>query len=109
MKVLVRHHCGAGRRKTGRAWKELNSVHAELVKHWASYQRACQAMENLPDREQTQLKYQPIAKADLKSVADVTNPNRIGQRNNVLPWFWTAQPSSNDPKWLDECEDLSAC
>jgi hypothetical protein len=108
IKALVRRHRGAGQKKTSRAWGEVNKAHVDMVKHWAAYRRATRAMKTLPEAEASAKKFKPIEKSDLKSVADITAPNRVGQRNDSLPWFWSAHEAQDNPKWVAESKQMLA-
>jgi hypothetical protein len=45
-----------------------------------------------------------LKKDDLKLVQDVTDPNRVGQRNNNIPWIWRAGGTLGDSgsAWMEE-------
>ena len=34
-------------------------------------------------------RYQKIERSDLKMSGDIVEENRVGQRNSILPWFWS--------------------
>jgi hypothetical protein len=79
-----------------------------MVKHWAAYRRATQAMKTLPEAKASAKKFRPIEKSELKSVADITAPNRVGQRNDILPWFWSVHEAQDNPKWVAESKQILA-
>ncbi|KAG2103721.1 uncharacterized protein F5147DRAFT_654633 [Suillus discolor] len=49
-------------------------------------------------------RYQILAKEHLKVSTAVADPNTRGQRNDVLPWFWSldVQRDSDSSEWLNE-------
>jgi hypothetical protein len=85
-----------------RGWNQVNLAHADLVAHWATFRWTRRALHTLPDSGRTLEKFKEIHKTDLKTIADVINPERVGQRNDLLPWFWTMHQDSSDPAWLDK-------
>lgn len=102
IKFLVRRNRGSGQYKKTRAWAEVNSSHADLVKHWAAYRRAQDALVKLPNTKDTLKTLEPIQKEQLQELKDITEENRTGQRNDTLPWFWRMGSESGGPKWSTE-------
>jgi hypothetical protein len=82
--VLIRHvvrrNRDAGQYRKGRAWKEVSASHADLVRAWRTYERACLAIMRLPGHAKLQQQFQNIAREDLKEIKDITHANRVGQR-----------------------------
>lgn len=102
IKFLVRRNRDAGQHKRTRAWDEVNSSHSDLIKSWASYRRAREALSKLPGAKDLLKKFLPIEKGDLNELKDITEENRVGQRNDTLPWFWRMGGSNDGPEWSVE-------
>src|SRR6266481_536980 len=53
--------------------------------------------------------YKPILLKDLTLSGDVVEENRLGQRSNVLAWFWHIGAPNGDQRdeWMEECESSS--
>ena len=53
--------------------------------------------------------YKPILANDLTISGDVVEEQRLGQRNDVLAWFWhIGAPQGNQgDDWMEECENSS--
>jgi hypothetical protein len=103
IRTVVRRNRDAGQYKRGRAWKEVNNAHRNMVKSWRTYERARRAILQLPNSGKLVEIFQPIVRSDLKDMGDITHANRIGQKNDMLPWFWRMKDSSyNDEGWLVE-------
>jgi hypothetical protein len=88
IRYLVRRNRDAGQHKRGRAWKEVSTVHAQLVKNWALYRQSQVAITHLPNAAEEQKQFQPIEREDLRDLKDITSSNRFNQRSDTLPWFW---------------------
>jgi hypothetical protein len=49
--------------------------------------------------------YKSLQADDLRLSEDVTNANRVGQRNDQAAWFWyQGQPNAKDNEWMNECK-----
>jgi len=53
--------------------------------------------------------YKPILPEDLNLSGDVAEEHRLGQRNEVLAWFWHIEAPNGEQgdQWMEECESLS--
>src|SRR6266481_2309902 len=53
--------------------------------------------------------YKPILLKDLTLSGDVVEENRLGQRSDVLAWFWHigAPNGGQRDEWMEECESSS--
>jgi hypothetical protein len=105
--VLIRHvvrrNRDAGQYRKGRAWKEVSASHADLVRAWRTYERARLAIMRLPGHRKLEQQFQYIAREDLKEIKDITHANRVGQRNDTLPWFWRMKGNSqSEQDWQTE-------
>lgn len=91
-------------RKT-RTWDDIKVVTVKVNKHARAYRRARNALERLGADDAMMRRYEKLEKEDLKLSKDVTEENRFGQRNDVLPWFWRleGQNSDQDDTWMQEC------
>lgn len=102
IKFLVRRNRSSGQYKKSRAWDEVNSSHADLVKHWATYRRARDALLRLPHTKKILKTLKPIDKGHLRELKDITEENRTGQRNDTLAWFWRTSTEEEGPEWSVE-------
>lgn len=93
-----RENTGARRDITG-AEEKISRIHR-------TYQRARKALENLGAPSEVMDKYRPILLEDLKVSGDVTEEQRLGQRNDTIPWFWRIGTTNEEQgnEWMDECE-----
>jgi ribosomal protein L31E len=73
-----------------------------IDKHWNIYQLAYQAILKLDASKNILQKFRPLKKEDLRVNTDVTEENRIGQRSDVLAWFWKQGDGNSDNKWMNE-------
>jgi hypothetical protein len=91
-------------RKT-RTWDDIKVVTVKVNKHARAYRRARNALERLGADDAMMRRYEKLEKEDLKLSKDVTEENRFGQRNDVLPWFWRleGQNSDQDDTLMQEC------
>jgi hypothetical protein len=89
IRYLVRRNQDTGQGRCGRSWKEVGTVHRQLILAWAGYCRTHAAIKRLPNSEEAQATLLPIEKSHLAELKDITEANRYSQRSDVLPWFWT--------------------
>ena len=63
-------------------------------------------MERLGADDATLTQYQELRSEHLTLNGDITEENRFGQRNDVLPWFWRLDGQNADQQdvWMQECE-----
>ena len=62
-------------------------------------------MQRLGGGEQLLSKYKVIDHKDLKVSGDITQENRLGQRNDKLAWFWMVGGDlREDNDWMEECK-----
>jgi len=87
-----------------RAWDDVKTAKRQVEKYVRGYHRARGAMKCLAAGPEILSWYKMIKRKDLKLSGDVTEANRLGQRNDKLAWFWTTGWTSNDNNlWMDEC------
>ena len=87
---------------TTRAWKEVNNYTRTRNFLVRVYCRSRQALFQLGvGKEVLEKEYRPITAQDLKVNGDITQENRVGQKNDKLPWFWRLKKSD-----LDERTDI---
>jgi hypothetical protein len=89
-----------------RAWGDIKTITVKVNKHVRAYRRARNAMERLGADDTVLGRYQELKQEHLKLSGDITDENRYGQRNDVLPWFWRldGQNSDQDDTWMQECK-----
>jgi len=89
-----------------RAWDDIKVATIKVNKHVRAYKRARKAMERLGADDAMLGKYQELEREHLKLSGDITEENRFGQRNDVLPWFWRleGQNAEQDNTWMQECK-----
>jgi hypothetical protein len=103
IRFLVRRNRDTGQYKRGRSWKEVGTVHGQLIKAWALYRRCQLAITRLPHATTEQQRFLPIEKEHLRELKDITASNRFDQHNDTLPWFWTMHgPSLGDSNAMHE-------
>ena len=88
LRFIYRRARSHGQKKRGRAWNDVNLVHADLEQAWGTYKRSLRALHKLPQTEQHLKILRPILESDLKVLNDITEPNRTGQRSDTIAWFW---------------------
>ena len=90
---------------TTRAWSQVRSVERVVSYNARIYSKCRQQLVKL-GADKLLEKYQPLIKADLKASSAVADPNARGQRNSILPWFWTLdiQGDSTSSDWMTECK-----
>jgi hypothetical protein len=91
-----------------RAWGNIKAATIKVNKHVRAYRRARRALEHLGADDSTLAHFQKLETNDLKVNLDVTEENRVGQRNDTLPWFWRldGQNADQHETWMQECRAL---
>lgn len=89
--------------------RDLRRADDKINQHVRVYKRARQALERLKAPKEVMDMYRPILPEDLNVSGDVAEEHRLGQRNEVLAWFWRIQAPSGDQgdQWMEECESSS--
>jgi hypothetical protein len=84
----------------------LDQANKTVDKHSKIYQLAYQAILKLNAPMEVLEKFRPLDRKDLQVNTDVTEENRVGQRSDVLAWFWREGSESSDKKdeWMQEGE-----
>jgi hypothetical protein len=110
MQIFIRQNRYSGQKRKLRSWKQVRQTENRLSTAAAAYERARLAIEQLSiDTDEDSMddtgvlwrnRLRIITKEDLKEVKDVTEPNRIGQKNNKLPWFWSMKEGEKDQSGL---------
>jgi hypothetical protein len=89
-----------------KAWDDVKTARRQVDKHVRGYHRARNAMLRLGGAELLE-KYLVIERKDLALSGDITDANRLGQRNDKLAWFWGFGRDLNaDNAWMTECACL---
>jgi hypothetical protein len=89
-----------------RIWDDVKAITVKINKHIRAYRRARKALQRLGADSEILLQYQELKTEHLKLSADITEENRFGQRNDVLPWFWRLGGQNEDQQdtWMQECK-----
>ena len=89
-----------------RSWDEIKMANVQVTKVVRAYRRAHLALRKLGADPVVLDRFQEITPEDLQLNKDVTEENRYGQRQDVLPWFWRmgSDEEQNHDEWLTECE-----
>jgi hypothetical protein len=89
-----------------RAWDDVKAMTVKVTRCVRGYRRTRIAMERLGADHATLKRYSELLREDLKLSADITEENRFGQRNDVLPWFWRLDGANDEEgnTWMKECE-----
>lgn len=95
-------------RTTTKAWDKVNKQDDAARKYRAAYNRARNALTRL-GLDQDYLKtLHNITEDDMKMSGDITEENRVGQRSDVLAWFWRLGSSpdtdENVSDGMKECQ-----
>lgn len=91
-----------------RSRSDVQQADKTIDKHTSIYQLAYQAILKLDASDDVLKNFQPLKKDDLRVNTDVTEENRMGQRSDVLAWFWRKGGGNCNKKddWMDEGELL---
>ena len=89
-----------------RIWDDIKAITSKVNQHIRAYKRARRALGHLGADNATLKQYQELRTEHLKLNADITEENRVGQRNDVLPWFWRldGQNADQHDTWMQECK-----
>lgn len=94
---------GTNKERT-KAWDDVKTARRQVEKHVRGYHRARAAMERLGAGEELLSHYRRIERKDLSTSGDITDENRLGQRNDRLAWFWSVRtPADESNPWMNEC------
>lgn len=106
--VLFRTRIRAAKTSTEktRIWNDINVITNKVNKHVRAYRRAHKALHRLGADSATLMQYQELQSKHLSLSADITEENRVGQRSDVLPWFWRLYGQNTDQHntWMNECK-----
>jgi hypothetical protein len=87
-----------------KAWDDVKTARRQVDKHVRGYHRARSAMVRLGAGAEVLGMYLVIERKDLALSRDITDENRLGQRNDKLAWFWSVgRDSSANNAWMTEC------
>ena len=87
-----------------KAWDDVKTARRQVDKHVRGYHRARNAMVRLGAGPEVLGTYLVIERKDLALSRDITDENRLGQRNDKLAWFWgIGKDSSANNAWMIEC------
>ena len=89
--------------------RDLNRAEENVRRHFRAYRRARGALQRLNAPNKVMEIYKPILLKDLTLSGDVVEENRLGQRSDVLAWFWHigAPNGGQRDEWMEECESSS--
>jgi hypothetical protein len=86
-----------------RSRAQLIQVNDRIKECAGRYRCARSALLSLGAPADTLDKFQALCDLDLKVNTDVAEENRIGQRNDTLPWFWRiGRGESTKNPWMNE-------
>jgi len=95
----------SGTKQRLRGWDDVKASRRQVEVWFRGYKRARNALERLGADEETMSTYQVISRSDLRLSGDITQENRLGQRDDTLAWFWRPEDGVVDGSSLmDECE-----
>lgn len=104
--VVYRHGVRTSKSQAAktRSRVDLKQVDKTIDKHSKIYQLAYQAMLKLDTSQEVLNQFQPLTSRDLRVSTDLTEENRMGQRSDVLAWFWKQKDGKSDEKdeWMEE-------
>jgi hypothetical protein len=87
-----------------KAWDDVKTARRQVDKHVRGYHRARNAMVRLGAGAELLKRYLVIERKDLALSADITDANRLGQRNDKLAWFWSVgRDKDANNAWMTEC------
>jgi len=87
-----------------KAWDDVKTARRQVDKHVRGYNRARNAMVRLGAGAELLERYLVIERKDLALSADITDANRLGQRNDKLAWFWSVgRDKDANNVWMTEC------
>ena len=91
------------------ARRDLKMAEDKIQRHLRVYRRARGALQHLKAPREVMDIYKPILANDLTISGDVVEEQRLGQRNDVLAWFWHIGAPQGDQgdDWMEECEHSS--
>jgi hypothetical protein len=91
-----------------RAFHDVKACRKKVEVCVRTYRRARRSLQRLGADSATMDKYKPILRSDLRLSGDITQENRLGQRNDTLAWFWTPGEGGldNSHSLMDECESF---
>lgn len=94
-----------------RAWDNVKAMTVKVSKHARAYRRARKALEHLGADNATLTQYQELQSKHLQVNKDITEENRVGQRSDVLPWFWRldSHNAEQHDTWTQECKFIFVC
>ncbi|KAG1894251.1 uncharacterized protein F5891DRAFT_1195384 [Suillus fuscotomentosus] len=81
-------HPAKSQAKSTRAWTQVHSVERVIKRQTMIYSKCRAQLGNLQAHNLLE-KYLRMERSHLKATAAVASPNAWGQRNTMLPWFWS--------------------
>ena len=90
------------------AWAEVHAIESTVQHHAWVYNRAWRAMLDLSAKASLLDWYKVLGRQDLRIDTSVIAPNVRGQRNKLLPWFWSmdVQRDADVGAWMNDCRDI---
>jgi hypothetical protein len=89
-----------------RAWAEVHAVESTVQHHARVYNRARQSIIDLDANATLLDRYKVLQRQDLKINTTVIAPDVRGQRNKLLPWFWSmdVRRDADVGAWMNDCK-----
>ena len=96
----------SGTKERLRAWDDVKASRKKVEVCSRGYTRARNALVRLGADAETMSKYQVITRSDLHLSGDITQENRLGQRDDTLAWFWRPGGGGvmDGSSLMDECK-----
>lgn len=88
--------------KKTKAWTRLITVNKKVNQYRWTYEKCRSAMVQLGAEKDILRFYQPLAREDCKVSTAVMMPNKSGQRDITLAWFWTLPSSETSSGYSDQ-------
>jgi hypothetical protein len=88
-----------------RAWAEVHAAESTVQHHARVYMRARQAIVDLEADTLLLDRYKVLTRQDLSVKTSIIAPQVRGQRNKMLPWFWTmdVRRDTDVGEWMEDC------
>jgi hypothetical protein len=84
-----------------RAWDSVKKQDASAIRHKKVYEVAREALQRLCNDDEYLLTLHDITPEDMKMSGDIVEENRVGQRSDVLAWFWRIADDHEDSEHVD--------
>jgi exonuclease VII large subunit len=92
-----------------RLWHQVHQVNHNIQNLARLYQRSRNALVQLEAHSSILKPLMELQKGDLKLVKDITDANRVGQRDNNISWIWRVGSAVGDSgsAWMEEGRSIT--